>query len=379
MPEIVREQLGPAREVVVEHEALRGVAGDRDRALRRIVVGRAHRLDQHLDLERRAILRLVDRDVLVRSSSSPPAPTSPPRLSWTSRSRIGSSSSSNRPAGSSSSRPTGWPSESRIGLPSSSTGACCGFASWRCTHATSALDVRARDVGARETLGERDRIGEQLGPVEHAVVGALLPALDEALERDAHAAARARPPSSPTRDSARQPRHERAVAEPRSTRRARPARCSASSLPIVVGLRSTHVARASRASPGASSRARPDRAARRCTSSARRASSACASCAPSRCTSRPARPATPSAGSTPRRSARAPATARRTACCARLNRRGSWKFRYATRWSATVVLPEPAPPWITTMPLPGCVISSNCSLSISAAISGSALSARATP
>src|SRR5215831_9312380 len=49
------------------------------------------------------------------------------------------------------------------------------------------------------------------------------------------------------------------------------------------------------------------------------------------------------------------------------------------RWRATVVLPEPAPPWITTMPLPGWVISSNCSLSISAAISGSALSARATP
>ncbi len=46
------------------------------------------------------------------------------------------------------------------------------------------------------------------------------------------------------------------------------------------------------------------------------------------------------------------------------------------RCSATVVLPEPAPPWMTTMPELGWAISSNCSLSISAAISGRALSAR---
>jgi hypothetical protein len=43
------------------------------------------------------------------------------------------------------------------------------------------------------------------------------------------------------------------------------------------------------------------------------------------------------------------------------------------RCSATVVLPEPAPPWITTRPVPGSVIRSNCARSMSAAISGSCL------
>ena len=43
------------------------------------------------------------------------------------------------------------------------------------------------------------------------------------------------------------------------------------------------------------------------------------------------------------------------------------------RCSATVVLPEPAPPWMTTRPVDGSVMSSNCARSMSAAISGSVL------
>ena len=204
------EQLFPSREVVVEHQALRGVAGDGHRALRRIAVGSAHGLDEHLDLERGAILRLVDRDVLVEQL-----------LAF---GRVQAAALELHEA-----------EQDRIvlvveppcrivlvGADRDSLGVEHGVALLvdgrllrlreLAAHPLGDLrDVALRDIAAREPGGERRGIREQLGPVLDHIVGALLPALDHALQRDAHVALQGLRVLLEPRIEARQPRHERAL------------------------------------------------------------------------------------------------------------------------------------------------------------------------
>ena len=73
-----------------------------------------------------------------------------------------------------------------------------------------AIDILRRDIRALELFTERLRIGEELGPIERDVIGALARALDQALERDAHVDIELGLLLQPAVHPG-QPRHERAL------------------------------------------------------------------------------------------------------------------------------------------------------------------------